>query len=280
MLLRALLHGLPLLLFAQDAAAWGLQTHLFFAQHALLLVPFADPQLRSAAARLPGLVLAGACLPDLMLAGRALGTPAFSRTHRWSTLRRLAAAPRHDADRALSIGYATHLVTDVVAHNHFVPEHETRIARIPHATHALAEWAMDDHVRGQVPLQPRDAIGEHLPLIAEFISIAFRCEKPLATRALKLLGGADGMLRGSPLPRLCRYAVALLERNSAARFDAYLRRAAETLPGIEPALCGGFVDWVGSDPEGLQSQRQPGDQGAESRAGEHVARIVQAENYP
>ena len=103
---------------------------------------FADPQIRAAAQRLPRLVLAGACLPDLALAGRALGLGAFRRAHQWSTLRRLAAAC-WDEERAIAVGYASHLLADVVAHNRFVPEHERRILDVPHVTHALCEWAMD-----------------------------------------------------------------------------------------------------------------------------------------
>ncbi len=104
---RPLWHCLPLFLFAPEAHAWGLQTHLFFAQYALALVPLADPQLRAAAARLPRVVLAGACLPDLAVVGRFfLRTPAFRRAHLWGTLRRIAATPRNDHDRALAMGYA------------------------------------------------------------------------------------------------------------------------------------------------------------------------------
>ncbi len=101
----------------------------------------ADPR---SGQRLPRLVLAGACLPDLALAGRVLGLRAFGRAHQWSTLRRLAAAP--DEERAIAVGYASHLLADVVAHNRFVPEHERRILEVPHITHALCEWAMDRHV--------------------------------------------------------------------------------------------------------------------------------------
>jgi len=65
---RCLWYALPLAMFAPDAYAWGLQTHLFFAQCAVFLVPFADRELRAAVSRFPRLVLAGACLPDLALA--------------------------------------------------------------------------------------------------------------------------------------------------------------------------------------------------------------------
>jgi hypothetical protein len=41
--------SLPLALYGADALAWGLETHVFFAQHALLLTGFLAPELRRAA---------------------------------------------------------------------------------------------------------------------------------------------------------------------------------------------------------------------------------------
>jgi hypothetical protein len=266
---------LALLAFAPDAMAWGLQTHLLFANYALLAVPLLDPDLRRAAARLPGMVLAGACLPDLALAGAMLGTPAFRRAHRWSTLRRLAAAPRDDGERALAFGYASHLVTDVVAHNLFVPEHEARLVNISHVTHAIAEWAMDDHVRPRLVFQPKDALAAHHGAAAAFAARNFRCDAALASRALRLLERADGALRATPVPRLCRGLLRLVERHVEQRFEEYIERGFRILRAAEPALAGRFVDWESSDPEGDAGHRR-----ADRRAREHIARIVQAQDHP
>ena len=274
---RKKIHGawlaLVLLPFAPDALAWGLQTHLFFAHYALLAVPFLDPELRRAAARLPGLVLAGACLPDLALAGRALGTPVFRRAHRWSTLRRLAAAPRDDADRALALGYASHLVSDVIAHNLFVPEHEARLVNVSHVTHAICEWAMDDHVQREFAMRPREVLSLHHEEAATFAARSFRCEERTARRALRLLERADAVLRATPVPRLCRNLLSVFQKGVEQRFDTYIRRTTSTLRALEPALAGRFVDWESSDPEG-----QAGDRTADRRARQHIARIVQAED--
>ena len=267
----SLICGLSLALFAPEALAWGLQTHLFYAQWALLALPLADPELRAAVRRLPRLVLAGACLPDLALAGKALGTPAFRRAHRWATLRRIAAAPRSDEERALAVGYASHLVVDVVAHQHFVPEHEARIARIEHVTHALAEWAMDDYLRQQVYVKVFDLLDEGL---AGFVAHQFRCEERLAARALRLLARADRALRASPVPRLCRALVRGFDRHLEARFESYARESTARLAGMEAALAGGYADWDGLDPE-----RSGGDRGADRGAGEDIARVVQAERH-
>lgn len=263
MLARSLPYAVPLALFAPDALAWGLQTHLFLAQAALALLPFTDTSLRAAVARLPHLLLAGACLPDLFLAGRMLGTPAFARAHRWSTLRRIAAAPRCDEERVLAAGYASHLVSDVVAHNFFVPDHEARLGKVPHATHAAAEWAMDHYLghRMKVGTLLADAA------VTPFVARAFRCDPAVARRALGTLSTADAFLRASPIPWLCRKLV------DTAPFDTWMRCATATLHGLEAALAGARVDWVDLDPEGAGS-----DEAAEGRAGQHVARVVQPQH--
>jgi hypothetical protein len=260
--------GLVVLLYAPDAHAWGLHSHLFFAQYALAAVPLADPELRAAAARLPRLVLAGACLPDLAIVGQFfLGTPVFRRTHLWSTLRRIAACPRDDYDRALALGYATHLVSDVVAHNEFVPEHEERIGRTAMIGHLVSEWAMDAYLRPS--LQPAEALEEAGWHAIGFVARAFRCSEILARRALRVLMRADRFLRASPIPALCRAAV------RTTRFKLYVARTTRELVNVETALAGGYEDWSGLDPEGGR-----GDSGADRRAREHIARVVQAQYHP
>ena len=69
---------LPLLLHSADANAWGLVTHVYFAQWLIWATPLLDPRLRQAIQRFPELVMAGACLPDL-----ALVSPSFRHTHQW-----------------------------------------------------------------------------------------------------------------------------------------------------------------------------------------------------
>lgn len=271
--MRLLAYVLPLLLYCSDANAWGLETHLFFAQWLLATLPFADAELRGAAARLPRLVFAGACLPDLALAGKVLGLVAFRRAHEWATLRRMTSAPRGDADRALALGYASHLVSDVVAHNAFVPEHEARIARVRHVTHAIAEFAMDEHVRAGLEVGPGAALEAERELVADFVARAFRCNEPIAIRALSFLAGADRRLRASPLPRLCRRAVARFYRDPSYRFDGYVDRVKRELGQVELALAGQFTDWVNLDPEG-----RCGDETADQRAGRDIARVMQAEH--
>lgn len=233
----ALSCALAAALFAPDAYAWGLQTHVFLAQWLLVAAPFADPQIRAAVQRLPRLVLAGACLPDLALAGRALGLGAFHRAHQWSTLRRLAAAC-WDEERAIAAGYASHLLADVVAHNHFVPEHERRILDLPHVTHAICEWAMDRHVVHALEAQPAELLIEHTPSLAEAAARAFRCPERVARRGIAFLARAERALRVSRLPLLCSRTLKLLQGDTRPHLDAYVRDACSLVRQVEAVLQG------------------------------------------
>ena len=224
------------LLFAPDALAWGLQTHVFLGQWLLAAAPFADPQIRAAVQRLPRLVLAGACLPDLALAGRALGVGAFRRAHQWSTLRRLAAAC-WDEERAIAVGYASHLLADVVAHNRFVPEHERRILDVPHVTHALCEWAMDEHVKAALEVEPAALLRTEISTLTQAAARTFRCPEAVAHHGIRFLGGAERALRASRLPAVCLRTVKLFQRETYLSEARNLVRQVEAvLQGAEPRL--------------------------------------------
>lgn len=230
-----------LLLFSSDALAWGLQTHLFFAQQVLFAAPLLDPAFRRAALRLPRLLLAGACLPDLSLAGRALGTALFQSSHHWATLRRFSAVTC-DEERAIAVGYASHLVADVVAHNQFVPEHESRIGKYAYVTHALSEWAMDHHVRQAVFANVGDLLDAECATLSAVVARHLRCGEAMPRRAIVLLARADRLFRHSPIPRLCRSFVRRFDHHMALRFEAYVRETAAQFAHIGAVLDGAVPD--------------------------------------
>lgn len=230
--------ALSILLFAPDAHAWGLQTHVFFAQHVLVAAPLAGLAWRHAAARLPQLVLAGACLPDLVVTGPLLRTGCFRGSHGWDQLRRLAVSAACDEDRALALGYASHLLADVVAHNHFVPENERRIADAGPLTHAVVEWAMDEHVSHALIAQPAEMLGAERAAVAQFVARGFRCGTRNARRAIDLLARGEGALRVMRIPALCRRLVARLDRHCAPRFDAWMRATLTRMAHLDALLDG------------------------------------------
>src|SRR5262245_190824 len=105
-----LIWALPLAIYAGDALAWGLYTHVYFAQLLIFTIPLADGRFRHAIRRFPELLLAGACLPDTALFNRLARVPELRCTHQWSMARRMLAHSDDDEGRALSVGYASHLL--------------------------------------------------------------------------------------------------------------------------------------------------------------------------
>ncbi len=234
---------IPLLFYSGDALAWGLYTHVYFAQLLLWAVPLTDPRFRRSVAAYPRLVLAGACLPDLSLVGRRFGTSALDETHRWECVHRQMECARSDAERALAIGFASHLLADVIAHNHFVPAHEHILDHHSMAAHVAAEWAMDAHIRRQLFVAPAELLDQHRHELAAYVANHFGCPADAAWRSLRMLASAEALLRASRLPGLCYGAALLLDQRLHHRFNHYLRETAGRMESINRILSGEVPLW-------------------------------------
>ncbi|HCI13988.1 MAG TPA: hypothetical protein DFK12_08505 [Gallionellaceae bacterium] len=235
---------IPLLLCSADAHAWGLYTHVYFAQLLLWAVPLTDPRLRRAVAACPRLVLAGACLPDLSLIGGRLGADDLNETHRWERVHRLMASAQSDEEYALALGFASHLLADVIAHNHFVPAHAEMWANDSMAAHVAAEWAMDSHIGRQLYVTPAELLAQHRHELTAYVARHFACTPAAAWRSLRLLGGAESLLRASRLPQLCYRGGTLLDERLRQRFNHYLRETAGNLGNINRILSGEAPLWL------------------------------------
>lgn len=234
-LARLSLYVLPLVLQSGDALAWGLATHVYFAQLLIWSIPLLDPALRRAVSRFPRLVMAGACLPDLALVGPRLDCDAFNDTHRWASAHHLLRGARDDDERALAVGYASHLLVDVIAHNHFVPAHEKLWLDLPWLTHVAVEWAMDAHLHRHAFAHPGELLlGEEL-LVADFAARAFGTPGFTAQKAVRCLGRADRALRRSRLPQLC-YRLMRLDDTLRGRFDDYIHATGQRLGQLNRVL--------------------------------------------
>ncbi len=232
---RRFLYALPLLLASGDALAWGLHTHVYFAQLLVWVIPLLGPAWRLAVQRHPRLAMAGACLPDLALVGPRLRSDAFDSSHRWHTAHGLLMRADDAAEQAIAVGYASHLLVDVIAHNHFVPAHEKLLADIPWVTHVAVEWAMDAHVARHVFLHPADVLLDGEQRLSDFAARHFGCSSRLALRAVRLLAKADRALRRSRLPQAC-YRLLRLDCTLAQRFDAYIHATAARLVQLNRVL--------------------------------------------
>lgn len=238
-----LLWLVPLCLFSGDALAWGLSTHLYFSQLLIWAVPLADPRFREAARRFPRLVMAGACLPDLSLFG---GAP-FSRSHCWNTLAHLLDEAHTPEECAVTLGYASHLLADVVAHNHFVPAHEAMWLEDTMLTHVMAEWAMDSHIQPQLFASAGELLAGEGEFLTTFASRRFGCSPAHARGALKRLARADRLLRGSRLPQFLYRVFGLIDGKLDAHFDYYAGQTSARLAQINHLLAGEKPAWA-ADP--------------------------------
>lgn len=236
---------IPLLATASDALAWGLYTHVYFAQALLWLVPVADPAMRAAARRFPRLVMAGACLPDLALMGGWAKTAAFECSHEWETAARLLrqAQSGSDEERALALGFASHLFTDIFAHNHFVPAHEIVWGDVPVLTHASCEWALDHHLAPELFARPAELMRSETASIIPWVVSSFGCTTGEAEKALQALAGAEALLRWSVLPRVSHGIGRRIDRRMVRRFRHYLSNTVRRLGQMDRLIAGEAPQW-------------------------------------
>lgn len=238
----ALLWSVPLALFAGDALAWGLYTHVYFAQLLVWAVPLLDPDLRRAARRFPQRLMAGACLPDLALVGTTARTRSFDTSHRWETAHALLDAAHDDEARACAVGAISHLWVDIIAHNHFVPAHEHLWWNVPMLTHAASEWAMDRHIAHHL-FRPPATLLQADDWLVDYVACNFGCATVASRRAIRQLAGAEALLRHSRLPSLLHGVGRLFDCRLAARFDYYLQEVTNRLPQINRVLAGEAPAW-------------------------------------
>lgn len=234
---------IPLLLHAPDAQAWGLYTHTFFAQALLWSVPLADPRFRRALTHHASLFLAATCLPDVSLLSGVLRNRTLGATHQWRAALRMLRSASDDRERAMGLGYATHLLTDIVAHQFFVPAHEAMWMRAPVITHATAEWAMDAHIAPHVVTPPARSVLGHSDELVAYAHAQLGIPKPMARRALTWLMRGEISLRRSRAPQMLYSAARRMDRGLIARFDEYLGETAQRLQQINRIIDGETPAW-------------------------------------
>lgn len=255
----------PVALHSADAFAWGLYTHVYFAQLLLWAVPLADPRFRRAVRRFPDLLLAGACLPDVSLFSRCLGSKPLSETHQWSAAQRLLQGVGNDAEAALVTGYCCHLLADIVAHNYFVPAHETLWVHPSHmAVHAAAEWAMDAHLAPQLFAQPHRLLGRQLPVIGDFAARHFNVPGARTHLALRCLLQGERLLRISGGHHLAYRGARAADRGTVKRFDDYVDQTTQRLEQMNRLIAGDAPVWA---PEVASPEEAHARYGSVSRGG-------------
>ena len=232
-LIRNYYWWLPCCIYSNDVYAWGLVTHLYFAQSLVWAMPLLDPRLQNAIKRFPELVMAGACLPDL-----ALISHQFRHTHLWENAHQLLQRAQTDEETAIAVGYASHLYIDVIAHHHFVPAHEAMWLKNTIATHIASEWAMDAYLAPLMNTSPRQLLNKHQATISTFISPHFRCHEYVTNIALRRLALGDGFLRLIKLPHIIYQVVRFVDKRINSNFIYYVAKTQIAIADIAEVLNG------------------------------------------
>ncbi len=248
-----LLWCIPLSIFAMDANAWGLYTHIYFAQWLLMATPLLDPKLQQVVKKLPTLVMAGACLPDLAIISKS-----FNTTHQWQKAEWMMTNASTDEELAIAIGYTSHLFVDVVAHNHFVPAFEAKWKRVPWLnksviTHIASEWAMDAHIAQHIRYTPNQLIRMHVHELSAFIapcfstnnakSANFNLSPKRVVTHLRQLAWADYALRISFLSQSVLWIARLKDKRFMASLEYYLTKTKHALTHFDQSIQGNRPKW-------------------------------------
>jgi hypothetical protein len=70
----------------------------------------------------------------------------YNHCHRWTIIEEMRSQAHTDEERAFILGYLSHLAADTIAHNHFVPYHLARYARVKGLGHLYWEMNADRFV--------------------------------------------------------------------------------------------------------------------------------------
>ncbi len=248
-LLRKFLWAIPLGVFSVDANAWGLYTHIYFAQWLLMASPLLDPKIQQAIKKFPTLVLAGACLPDL-----AIISTHFRTTHQWQKAEWMIDNAKSEQEIAIAIGYTSHLFVDVLAHNHFVPAFEAKWKGIPWLnnaliTHIASEWAMDAHIAKHIQYTPHQLMRMHIKELSAFVTPCFfdlSAPKPAHVQIsvyLKRLAWADFALRKSYLSSLALVLMRMADKNAVKNLAYYLVKTKHALTYFDQSVLGNRPQW-------------------------------------
>jgi hypothetical protein len=236
--MNAVCWWLPLCLYSIDANAWGLFTHVYFAQSLLVATPLLDKRFRNVIKQFPELVMAGACLPDLAVISKK-----FNTTHQWHKAEYLIGAANTEEEMAIAIGYISHLYVDVIAHNHFVPAHEAMWLNESIFTHIGSEWAMDGHISSKISHTPSQLLTQHAEQISCFIAPCFDQHPSVVKSNLKKLALADGLLRLVQLPNIINKYVQFVRNGKHKHFDYYIAKTEHALEEFHKVFYGHRPSW-------------------------------------
>ncbi|HEX6940170.1 MAG TPA: zinc dependent phospholipase C family protein [Longimicrobiales bacterium] len=133
-----------LLLLPDDAWAFGPATHVFLGEQLLSNLSYLPPLVAELLRAYPQSFLYGSLAADISLAKKYV--PVGRHCHYWHVGEEIYDEAANDRQRAVALGYLSHLAADTIAHNFFVPR-QLLLTRSTRALgHSYWEHRMDAHL--------------------------------------------------------------------------------------------------------------------------------------
>ena len=137
-----------LMALPEDALAWGIGAHMDIAKKTAssLFGCLGQNSYAAAAVKHFGAFLAGSLAPDMFVLKDWFLKPSKVILHNWELAHRLLRNAREDEEVAFGLGYVSHLSSDVICHNFFIPQYIFMWDHRLKFTHVFAETQVEGHL--------------------------------------------------------------------------------------------------------------------------------------
>ncbi|MCK4846446.1 MAG: zinc dependent phospholipase C family protein [Deltaproteobacteria bacterium] len=142
MSIRAIIATLTIILILpKEASAWGPATHLDLGSALIKDLALVSPVIAALIKKYASDFLYGNISADIVVAKNL--THELKHCHNWSFGFKLLERAESESQRAFAYGYLSHLASDTVAHNNFIPEMMVRAYNSPIRKHIYWEMRFD-----------------------------------------------------------------------------------------------------------------------------------------
>lgn len=143
-----LICSLLFLILPEQAFAFGPAFHLKIGYEILNYLTLFSPLTQQLLAEYPLDFLYGNISPDIIIGKRFL--PYHKHCHNWNIAKDLIDFATSSSQKSFAYGYLTHLASDVIAHNYFVPVQTISTFRTRTLTHLYWETRLDNKVEREI----------------------------------------------------------------------------------------------------------------------------------
>jgi hypothetical protein len=148
MFVYIILATLAFVLFPDQAYAWGPGTHVEIAFSLLEKIREFSPLIQQIISGREEWFVYGNIAADTIVGKKFAGE--HHHCHNWHVAQKVLSRAKTDREKAAALGYLTHLASDVVAHNYYIPFKMMESYRARFLSHTYWEMRFDMHVRPSV----------------------------------------------------------------------------------------------------------------------------------